>query len=75
MPVECLHTMQTHRIQMQFGFIINYVIIVGLIILMLRVIRRTADQIAIHDTREQNSLSKDIHIRGHRCEKNDTFRL
>jgi len=64
-----------YKIVMLLRFIINYVIIVGLIILMLRVIRRTADQIVIHETREQNSLSKDIHIRGHRCEKNDTFRL
>ena len=64
-----------YKIAMLLRFIINYVIIVGLIILMLRVIRRTADQIAIHDTRDRNSLSKDIHIRGHRCEKNDTFRL
>jgi hypothetical protein len=64
-----------HKIAMLLRFIINYVIIVGLIILMLRVIRRITDQIAIHDTRDRNSLSKDIHIRGHRCEKNDTFRL
>ena len=60
---------------MQFGFIFNYVMIIGLIIIMLRVIRHAADQIAIHDTRDKNSPSKDIHIRGHRCEKNETFRL
>lgn len=75
MPVECLHTMQTHRIQMQFGFIINYVMIIGLIILMLRIIRHATDQITTHDIRGQNSPSKDIHIRGYRCAKNETFRL
>lgn len=67
--------MQTHRIQMQFGFIFNYVMIVGLIIIMLRVIRQAADQIATRDTIGQKSRSKDIHIRGYRCEKNETFRL
>jgi hypothetical protein len=67
--------MQIHRIQMQFGFIITYVMIIGLIILMLRIIRHTADKITTHDIREQNSPSKDVHIRGYRCTKNETFRL
>ena len=74
MPAECLHIMQTHRIQMQVGFIFNYVMIIGLIILMLRVTRHVADQVTTHNMRGHNSPSKDIHIRWsiYRCEKNET---
>jgi hypothetical protein len=59
---------------MQFGFIFNYVMIVGIIIVMMRVIRHAADQVTTQNMRLQNSPSKDIHIRWsiYRCEKNET---
>ena len=47
MPVECIHPIHSHTITMLLGFIFNYIMVIGLIILMLRVIRNTADQITI----------------------------